>query len=78
MSKVPISVEIDPEKFRPVELPVLVSSAKRMSQDFGWQPKYSLKAGLEKTLNWWREKIQAETENDINHRTFSNGKERDI
>lgn len=78
MSKVPISVEIDPEKFRPVELPVLVSSAKRMSQDFGWQPKYSLKAGLEKTLNWWREKIQAETEDDINHRTFSNGKERDI
>lgn len=64
MSTVPISIEIDPQKFRPVEVPVLISSGKRMFQDFGWKPKHSLKSGLEQTLNWWRGKIQAERANN--------------
>lgn len=64
MSNVPISIEIDPKKFRPVEVPVLVSSGEQMFQDFGWKPKYSLKSGLEQTLNWWRGKIQKEQSKD--------------
>lgn len=64
MSTVSITTEIDPQKFRPVEVPVLVASGERMFQDFGWRPKFSLKSGLEQTLNWWREKIKSEQGNN--------------
>lgn len=53
-SRVSIQVEIDPEKYRPVEAPILQSSAELAWLDFSWKPQYSLQEGLQKTLDWWR------------------------
>ena len=56
-AKVEIKVEIDPEKFRPVEVPALIASNELIFKDFGWQPEMTLEAGLLKNLDWWREQI---------------------
>ena len=56
-AKVPIRVEIDPAKFRPVEVPALIASNELIHKDLGWSPKTSLEEGLQKNLNWWRELI---------------------
>ena len=55
---VEIEVEIDPAKFRPVEIPVLIASNSRIGEDFGWRPATSLETGLRKTLDWWREQTR--------------------
>ena len=56
-AKVPMKVEIDPEKFRPVEVPVLIASSQRIREDFGWEPEHSLEDRLLQNLNWWRSRI---------------------
>ena len=57
ISTISVEVQIDERKFRPVEVPVLVASSARIFKDFGWKANYSLRSGLEKTLNWWRKKV---------------------
>lgn len=52
-----IQVEIDPQKFRPVDVPILVSTSQRTRQDLQWEPKYTLEEALHRTLNWWRDRI---------------------
>ena len=54
MSPVPVNVEINPAKFRPVDVPVLVASSRRAYEDLQWKPAHSLKEALSVTLNWWR------------------------
>lgn len=56
LSNVAMKVEIDPAKFRPQDIPVLVASGERAYRDFDWRPQNSLVEALTKTLNWWREK----------------------
>ncbi len=56
-AKVSLQTEIDPARFRPVEVPVLCAANRLMAQDFGWQPEVSLEEGLLRNLNWWREQV---------------------
>lgn len=54
-AKIKIRVEIDPAKFRPVEVPALTASNELICRDFGWYPETALEEGLQKNLDWWRE-----------------------
>ena len=54
MSPVPVNVEIDPAKFRPMDVPVPAASSRRAYEDLHWKPAHSLKEALSVTLNWWR------------------------
>ena len=36
------------------EQPIIVANVKRIKKTLGWQPKYTLKSGLLKTIDWWR------------------------
>ena len=56
-AKVSLQTEIDPARFRPVEVPVLCAESCLMAQDFGWKPEFSLEEGLLRNLNWWREQV---------------------
>ena len=56
-AKVEIRVEVDPAKFRPVEVPALIASNELIRRDFGWSPKTTLEAGLLENLNWWRQNL---------------------
>jgi len=53
-STVPISVVVDAARVRPVDVPVVVGSAGKLSAATGWTPTYSLDRTLDDLLSWWR------------------------
>lgn len=57
MSQVAISVELDPARMRPVDVPVIVCDARRMRQRTGWQPQIALEQTLHDVLNDWRARV---------------------
>ncbi len=54
----PIRVEVDPKRYRPVDIPVLVGDPGRIRQATGWQTAIPLTQTLEDVLNEWREKVR--------------------
>lgn len=59
-STVPITVRVDSELFRPVDVPVVYADTSRLQQDTEWQPAVSLLDALVETLNYWRHEIRSE------------------
>lgn len=55
MSAVEIAVEIDQNKYRPVDVPLVVCDNTKLVQATGWQPQKPLQQTLLETLNYWRE-----------------------
>src|SRR6266849_5627563 len=49
----PIRVYIDPEKFRPLDTPVLIGVNSKLQQ-LGWMPEIPLQTSLADILNFWR------------------------
>jgi len=49
------------ERFRPANSEVfkLIASADRLNAAAGWRPALSLEEGLERTVAWWREELEA-------------------
>lgn len=56
LSKTNISIEIDPNKIRPVDLPYLVCDNEKI-RALGWRPEHELKETLERILNYWRQNL---------------------
>ena len=54
MSTKHISVKIDEELYRPVDVPLVVCDNTKLKQATGWEPKKKLKDTLLETLNYWR------------------------
>jgi len=52
-------VEIDPEKFRPVDMPLLLGSAEKLRNETGWSPEYEIETTLGDLLDFWRSKFQS-------------------
>lgn len=55
-----IEVEVDPEKFRPIDIVSIYGDNGRLKKDTGWTPGYDIKTSLLDTLDWWREKVKKE------------------
>ncbi|MFV0258807.1 MAG: GDP-mannose 4,6-dehydratase [Acidimicrobiales bacterium] len=55
-AKVPIATSIDPERLRPVELPLLVGSHAKLTADTGWEPSRPLADTLAAVLDDARER----------------------
>ncbi len=58
MSKVKIKVEVVPEKFRKVDVPVMYGKHSKFSRETGWQPKIKIEETLRGLLDYWREKVR--------------------
>ncbi len=58
MSKVPIKVEVDPERLRKADIPVLRGDNTKLRELVGWAPTFSLRRTLEDVLDWWREETE--------------------
>lgn len=56
-SRVPIDVVVDPARFRPVDVPVVVGTAARLAALTGWAPTRPLEQTLDDLLAWWREEL---------------------
>lgn len=52
-----IKIEIDKNKLRPVDVPIIEADISKISGLTGWKPKIPLGRTIEETLNYWRETI---------------------
>ena len=57
MSKVPITIEQDPERLRPTDVPVMVSDCTKIRGQTGWRPRISFEQSLQDVLDYWREQV---------------------
>jgi GDP-4-dehydro-6-deoxy-D-mannose reductase len=60
MSTRPITVKVDPERFRPVDIPSLYGSYAQLQARTGWQPQLSLEQSLQEALDDCRRKLLAQ------------------
>lgn len=56
-SRVPIKVEADPDKFRPVDVPEIRADITKIQTDTDWQPEIPLETSLLDSLNYWRSHV---------------------
>jgi GDP-4-dehydro-6-deoxy-D-mannose reductase len=55
LATVPIRVEIDPERYRPADVPVFYGSATKLKQDAGWEPEIPFEQTIQDVLDEWRQ-----------------------
>ena len=54
LSTADINVEIDPDKFRPSDIPVMKGDNTKIKNDIGWEPSIGITTTLLDLLNYWR------------------------
>lgn len=54
LSKAEVTVEVDPAKLRPMDVPEFVGDNSRLRADTSWSPSTSLETTLKDILAWWR------------------------
>lgn len=57
MSKVEINVEIDPNKLRPVDVPIIEADITKLNELTGWKPEIPLQQTIQETLDYWRARV---------------------
>ena len=55
LSFIPIKVEIDPSKLRPVDVPVIEADIRKLVKCTGWRREIPLSQTLKETLDYWRQ-----------------------
>jgi len=55
-----IKVEVDPELLRPADVTLQIPCSDKFKKATGWKPEIPFEKTVEDTLNYWREKINAE------------------
>ncbi|HDP94703.1 MAG TPA: NAD-dependent epimerase/dehydratase family protein [Candidatus Aminicenantes bacterium] len=60
LSRVPITVEVDPGRFRPLDIPELKGDCALLHREMGLTPNYSLEQTLLDLLDEWRMKVRGE------------------
>lgn len=53
-AKVPVAVEVDPAKLRPVDVPVIEADVSKLVACTGWKREIGLERTIEETLDFWR------------------------
>lgn len=51
-----IKVTVDPEKLRPIDVPIIEANIAKVKKDTGWEPKIPLETTIKETLDYWRHK----------------------
>ena len=57
MSKSNIKVQIDSNKIRPVDVPIIEADITKIHELTGWKPEISIEQTIKETLDYWREHI---------------------
>lgn len=58
LSDCDIKVEVDPDRLRPVDVPIIEPDITKINQATGWKPEISLDTTIEETLNYWRQRAE--------------------
>ena len=59
LSTAEIPVEVDPERFRPVDVPLFIGDGSLAQRELGWKPEIPMSQTLQETLEYWRERVRA-------------------
>ncbi len=59
LSRIPIRIEQDPSRLRPVDIPRVVADAGKFRALTGWKAEMPLEQTLADTLDWWRNTLSA-------------------
>ncbi|WP_296258794.1 MULTISPECIES: GDP-mannose 4,6-dehydratase [unclassified Pseudomonas] len=59
-SQVAITVEQDPERLRPSDIPIAAGNNALLKQTTGWQPAIALETTLSQLLDYWREQVKTQ------------------
>lgn len=62
MARTPVRVEIDPQRIRPVEIPISAADIARIRGQLGWEPRIPLERSLRDVLEEWRARAREEQE----------------
>lgn len=57
LSTLKIEVQVDPDKLRPVDVPIIEPDISKINKCTGWSPKISIEQTLEETLEYWRKQL---------------------
>ncbi|HOT90486.1 MAG TPA: GDP-mannose 4,6-dehydratase [Anaerolineae bacterium] len=55
LATVPIRVEVDPERYRPADVPIIYGSAEKLRRDTGWEPEIPFAQTVQDVLDEWRQ-----------------------
>ena len=56
-SRVRVRIRVDPERFRPNDLPLVEGDPTRIREELGWTPRIPLQQTLDDLLEYWRGQI---------------------
>jgi GDP-4-dehydro-6-deoxy-D-mannose reductase len=59
LSRVPVTVETDPARFRPNDTPFIVGDRTRLTRELGWGPEIPFERTLRDLLDYWRAEVAA-------------------
>jgi GDP-4-dehydro-6-deoxy-D-mannose reductase len=52
-----ITVKIDPSRFRPVDIPILIGSPQKIKSETGWEPRIDIHSTLKKVYDYWHKTL---------------------
>lgn len=57
LARVRIDARVDPVRFRPNDIPVLLGDSRRIREELGWQPQIPMDRSLNDLLDYWRRSV---------------------
>ncbi len=57
LSSQDIRVEIDSNKLRPIDVPIIEADVTKLRNLTGWEPEITLEQTIKETLNYWRKRV---------------------
>jgi GDP-4-dehydro-6-deoxy-D-mannose reductase len=57
LSKVKVKIEVDPERLRPSDVPILLSDSSKFMSLTGWEPRIPLERTFRDLLDYWRDRV---------------------
>jgi len=51
-------IEVDPEKLRPVDVPIIEADIRKLVECTGWKREIPLERTIEETLDYWRKEVK--------------------
>lgn len=60
LSQRQIKIEIDPNKIRPVDVPIIEADVRKLKEITGWHREISLEQTISETLDYWRNILREE------------------
>ena len=58
LSSAEITIQEDPARLRPSDVPMLIGDAGKLTRSTGWEPRIPIEQSLADTLDFWRERIR--------------------